>query len=361
LDANTYSEVILAMPGDSTKKHIKTALILADANMKFIPLYTLMILDGSVLATEESRNQWNLKTKFRVVPRCFGAYDFGGEEILSADIEEVCVETDTLSLDDYYEARSFALTMGIFYQDRILFELYNFLGNFGIKPSDVLPVLHERRLGYSDGIRALFRSFDEATKTELWDSKEELEAYTKSDRAVIEKYVTGELGNNVLYRHRASALLELVDDLHDAVFELAEELLRGKDEAMYHRYSSYLSELKIYSLCRKRNVFDLDQRYSHSFEYDFRSLVENEFEGLPNKLTESLEVSFFSTDDQKTLLLDQMRVQGSDLNGLAKLMSRIPGSKLQRSLSFSGSDATVESDSSGQFSTPTPVSPGEFT
>jgi radical SAM superfamily enzyme YgiQ (UPF0313 family) len=228
LDANTYSEVILAMPGDSTKKHIKTALILADANMKFIPLYTLMILDGSVLATEESRNQWNLKTKFRVVPRCFGAYDFGGEEILSADIEEVCVENDTLPLDDYYEARSFALTMGIFYQDRILFELYNFLGNFGIKPSDILPVLHERRLGYSDGIRELFRSFDEATKTELWDSKEELEAYTKSDRAVIEKYVTGELGNNVLYRHRASALLELVDDLHDAVFALAEELLRKK-------------------------------------------------------------------------------------------------------------------------------------
>jgi len=74
-----------------------------------------------------------------------------------------------------------------------------------------------------------------------------------------------------------------------------------------------------------------------------------------------LEVSFFSTDDQKTLLLDQMRVQGSDLNGLAKLMSRIPGSKLQRSLSFSGSEATMERDSSGQFSTPTPVSPGEFT
>ncbi len=73
------------------------------------------------------------------------------------------------------------------------------------------------------------------------------------------------------------------------------------------------------------------------------------------------DIDFFSTDDQKTLLTDQMRVQGSDLNGLAKLMSRIPGSKLQRSLSFSGSKAVVEDDSSGQFSTPTPVSPGEFT
>ena len=48
------------MPGDTKEKHIKTALQLADMNMKFIPLYTLMILDGSQLATQESRNQWNM-------------------------------------------------------------------------------------------------------------------------------------------------------------------------------------------------------------------------------------------------------------------------------------------------------------
>ncbi len=120
-------------------------------------------------------------------------------------------------------------------------------------------MLHERRHGYSEGIIELFRSFDEATTTELWDSKEELEAYTKSNRDIIEKYVTGELGNNVLYRHRAMALLDLVDDLHDAVFSLAEELLRNKDESLYQQYSPYLTELKLYSLSKKRNVLDLER------------------------------------------------------------------------------------------------------
>jgi len=360
LDANTYSEVILAMPGDTKEKHFNTVMQLADADLKLIPMFTLMILDGSELGTDASREHWTMQTKFRVVPRCFGAYDFRGNEVLSADVEEVCVATDSLSLEDYYECRSFALTMGVFYQDRVMYELYRFLSNFDIKPSNIIPVLHERRLGFSNGIADLFESYDEATRTELWDTKEELEAYTKSDRDIIDKYVSGELGNNVLYRHRAMALLELMDDLHEAAFDVATELLRSKDEAAYQLHREYMGELKLYSLSRKRNVFDLDLHYSHPFTYDFRALLAQDFEGLPQKLDEDQVIQFFATDDQKTLLQDQMYVQGSDLNGLAKLMSRTPGSKLQRSLFFDDSAGAEGVDTSQQFTTPSPVSPGEF-
>ena len=360
LDANTYSEVILAMPGDTREKHFDTVLQLADSDLKLIPMFTLIILDGSELGTDASREKWTMQTKFRVVPRCFGAYDFQGNEVLSADVEEVCVATDSLSLEDYYECRSFALTMGVFYQDRIMYELYRFLNNFSIKPSDILPVLHERRLGFSKGITDLFESYDEATRTELWDTREELEAYTKSDRSIIDKYVSGELGNNVLYRHRALALLELMDELHEAAFDVASQLLRSKDEAAYQLYLPYLDELKLYSLSRKRNVFDLDLRYIHEFTYDFRALLDQDFEGLPQKLDEPLAIGFAPTDDQKTLLKDQMYVQGSDLNGLAKLMSRTPGSKLQRSLFFDDSVDAQGVYTSQQFTTPTLVTPGEF-
>ena len=166
--------------------------------------------------------------------------------------------------------------------------------------------------------------------------------------------MSGELGNNVLYRHRALALLELMDDLHEAAFEVAIELLRSKDEAAYQLYRPYLDELKLYSLSRKRNVFDLDLRYSHQFTYDFRALLDQDFEGLPQKLDQPIAIGFAATDDQKTLLKDQMYVQGSDLNGLAKLMSRTPGSKLQRSLFFDDSDDAQGVYASQQFSTPTP-------
>src|SRR5207244_1353938 len=151
-------------------------LQLADGDVKFIPLYTLMMLEGTQLAMDASREKWKLRSEYRVVPRCFGVYRWRDEEILSAEIEEFCVESSTLPYADYLECRSFALTMGLFYQDRILHELHSFLRHHGIPPSVLLAALHERRYELSPGITALFRSFDEATDGELWEDVAELQA-----------------------------------------------------------------------------------------------------------------------------------------------------------------------------------------
>ena len=146
----TYSEVILALPGDSKEKHMKTVLKLADSGMESICMYQCMILVGSELGSNNSKQRWKMGTKFRVLPGQYGAYDFGGKEILCAEIEEICVTTESLALADYYECRSFALTEALFYQDRILVELYKFLENFEIKASDLLTILHNNRHKFSE-------------------------------------------------------------------------------------------------------------------------------------------------------------------------------------------------------------------
>ena len=45
---------------------------------------------------------------------------------------------------------------------------------------------------------------------------------------VIEKYAKGELGVNVLFKHRAIAALDLIDDIHEAAFSTSSELLKKK-------------------------------------------------------------------------------------------------------------------------------------
>lgn len=359
LDANSYSEVILGLPGDTKEKHFQTVLQLSDGGVKFIPLYTLMMLEGTQLATDKSRETWKLRSEFRVVPRCFGAYDWAGEEILSAEIEEVCVESSTLPYADYLECRSLALTMGLFYQDRILHELHQFLRFHGILPSQTLRTLHERRMTLGPGIAALFRSFDEATDGELWESVEELERFTKSDASVIARYARGELGNNVLFRHRATAFLELIDEIHDAAFGVAAELLRSRDAEAAERAAPFLAELKTYSRLRKRNLFDLGTEYVQTFTHDFERLLAAGFEGEPALAAEPVEIRFFPAEDQTELLRDQLRTQGSDLNGIAKVISRIPVAKLQRAVAFD-SGAERGRDRSTQFARPIAVSPGEF-
>ena len=334
MSANTYSEVILALPGDSKEKHFSTVLKLVDSEIKIISMYQCMILEGSELGADISKNYWKMQTKYRVLPRCYGRYTFGKKEILTAEIEEICVGTSSLPIEDYYECRSFALTLGIFYQDEILSELYAFLKNFGIKPSDLLPILHENRKYYSKGINEIYQSFDNDTRNELLDDRDEIINLIKSDKTIIEKYAKGELGVNVLFKHRAVAALDLVDDLHEAAFSAASELLRKKDAQGYEKYNSFLQELKIFSILSKRNVFDYEKEYSHKFIYDFQKLKGEKFSSLPIKLEKPINVLFFSSDIQKQLIKEKIEENGSDVNGIGKIISKMLGTMIQRKLKF---------------------------
>ena len=347
MSANTYSEVILALPGDSKEKHFSTVLKLADSEIKIISMYQCMILEGSELGADISKNYWKMQTKYRVLPRCYGRYTFGKKEILTAEIEEICVGTSSLPIEDYYECRSFALTLGIFYQDEILSELYAFLKNFGIKPSDLLPILHENRKYYSKGINEIYQSFDNDTRNELLDDRDEIINLIKSDKTIIEKYAKGELGVNVLFKHRAIAALDLVDDLHEAAFSAASELLRKKDAQGYEKYNSFLQELKIFSILSKRNVFDYEKEYSHKFTYDFRKLKSEKFSSLPIKLEKPTNILFFSSDIQKQLIKEKIEENGSDVNGIGKIISKMLGTMIQRKLKFESKiyEENIEDDS----------------
>ena len=347
MSANTYSEVILALPGDSKEKHFSTVLKLADSEIKIISMYQCMILEGSELGADISKNYWKMQTKYRVLPRCYGRYTFGKKEILTAEIEEICVGTSSLSIEDYYECRSFALTLGIFYQDEILSELYAFLKNFGIKPSDLLPILHENRKYYSKGINEIYQSFDNDTRNELLDDRDEIINLIKSDKTIIEKYAKGELGVNVLFKHRAVAALDLVDDLHEAAFSAASELLRKKDAQGYEKYNSFLQELKIFSILSKRNVFDYEKEYSHKFIYDFQKLKSEKFGSLPIKLEKPTNILFFSSDIQKQLIKEKIEENGSDVNGIGKIISKMLGTMIQRKLKFESKiyEENIEDDS----------------
>ena len=367
MSANTYSEVILALPGDSKEKHFNTVLKLADSAIKIISMYQCMILEGSELGSEISKNYWKMQTKYRVLPRCFGAYRFGEKEILTAEIEEICVATSSLPIEDYYECRSFALTLGIFYQDEILSELYTFLRNFDVKPSDLLPLLHENRKYYSKEINGLYQSFDNDTRNELLDNRDQVINLIKSDKTIIEKYAKGELGVNVLFKHRAIAALDLIDDIHDAAFSMAADLLKKKDAEAYEHYNSFLQELKIFSVLTKRNVFEYEKEYSHRFTYDFQKLMNDEFRGLPVKLEKPIDILFFSNDAQKQMIKEKIEENGSDVNGIGKIISKMLGTMIQRKLRFGSNvyNEKIQDDSNKTkildgVDVEINVSPGEF-
>lgn len=361
VNANSYSEVILGLPGDSKEKHFSTVFQLANSGLKFISLYTLMLLEGTVLATDKERSRWEIGTQYRVVPRCFGEYYFKNRKILSAEIEEVGVHTNTLSYNDYLDCRSLAFTMGLFYQDHILFELYGFLNTLGIKPSTLLTILHDRRMSLSTALTKLFRSFDADTDSELWEDLPNLKNFVKSTPETIAKYVAGELGNNVIFRHRATALINHISEIYDAAFLVARELVKEADPYNYDNHLRYFDELYRFSINRKRNIFELGVEIEDEFTYDFQNLLSENFMLHPVQLAKPVRIKFVQSPDQVEIIKHQLEIHGEDLNGIAKLISRYPIAKLQRLVTYGDSYKPAGNDSSVQFSSPTALSPGEFT
>src|SRR3712207_4570807 len=68
-------------------------------------MFQLSLLPGSELATPANRERFRMRTKYRVIPRCFGRFELLGHDVSVAEIDEVCVGLDTLSFDEYVDCR----------------------------------------------------------------------------------------------------------------------------------------------------------------------------------------------------------------------------------------------------------------
>jgi hypothetical protein len=170
-----------------------------------------------------------------------------------------------------------------------------------------------------------------------------------------------------LFKHRAIAALDLIDDIHEAIFSAASDVLKKKDIQAYKKYNSFLQELKIFSTLRKRNVFEYEKEYSHKFTYDFQKLMNEKFSSLPIKLEKPINILFFSNNMQKQMIKEKIEENGSDVNGIGKILSKMLGTMIQRKLKF---ESTIYEEKTEDSSKKTKIldgvdveiniSPGEF-
>ncbi len=328
-ESNTFSEVILALPMDSKAKHFDTVCKLVDTGLNQIRIFTLMVIDGAELGTDKERNTWNLKTRFRVIPRSFGAYRFGNETLKSVEIEEVCVENDTLSFNDYVECRRFAFTVALFYNDRSFIEIAGLLRHAGWSVSEWLVFVNDNLPADCTRLHGVYSDFVAETITELWESAEMLENHIKKDEGALESYIRGEAGNTVLLTNQARAYQECVEELNQAAFTCLRQFIARKGAGRVHIDEHFLHQLERYSLAKKKDLLDVDSVTEEQLDYDFDALESSDFAGIPTERAPAL-YRFAYLPWQKELLRDQMQRFGTTPQGWCKILSRTPIKKMHR-------------------------------
>lgn len=326
-----YSDVILALPGDSTRKHLKTIRDVMGIGLETVISHTLSLLDGTELAKREEREKYQMITRFRVMPRCFGKYEWlDKEEFIATEVDEICVGNTTLSFEDYQQCRRFHLTMELFFNDKILRELYEIMEHFEVHPFDFLYRIHE--IVPDSNLEHKYKKFQKDVVEELWTDREELIRFSKIP-GHIEKFKSGEYGRNLIISNKCDILLNHFDDLlgvaFDAARQVIEEKLKERDRLEdYEPISRFLEQLKTFIYFKKGHFLDKDKCFEGSFDYNFERLKEHFSNGFAP--TQSRKLKFFHDDQQRQMIDYQKNKVGESLAALSKIVAQVSIKKFFR-------------------------------
>ncbi len=257
----TASEVIVGLPGETLASHIETVSQMLDAEIDFISLFTLMLLNGSEMSTPTERERWGFRTRFRVIPRDFSELSNG---VRVVEVEEVVVGSSTLDFEEYVWARKLALVLQI--ATNFGFRpLVRFINAHGIKVVrlliDILDAASTAPApgagpGAPDAVVSLLRDFEAETRGELWENEDELRAFYQ-DPAHFQELVEGRRGNNLLQVYVARALAHSMPAWLNCVFHHAASLLDADSMTTVDR--SHFKEVEAFVRGRLHNLFGSDR------------------------------------------------------------------------------------------------------
>lgn len=313
-----FTEIIVGLPGDTLEKHFDSLRAGVDLGMANIRMYQLMLLIGSEMESSDSRDRYNFDTRWRVMPGCAGIYEFFGKKVGIAEIEEIVVANSTLTFEDYIDCRVMDFMVEVFINNDLYKEAFALIDFFGLKRFDVLLFARQRSDLYSEKVAEIFASFIKDTIKDLFPVKKDIQNFVATP-GVLEKHVTGELGNNEILDHKALCFLHF-NEVTAFIFAIFRGFLDSKD-LLTADVSGFLVELEKFTVCRKQNLLDLNQVIVEDFDFNFHQISMSKFKIDPNALTKSkTKLRFFHDERQLSIIKKASSIYGTSVSGLGRFI-----------------------------------------
>jgi len=246
--ANTLGEVILNLPGDTVESYTKSICDMVDAGLSVVRSFQLLPLPGATISKNSQREKYGLIGMFRVIARCFGEYDILLKKVAVAEVEEVCVGSNTMTLANHIKCRLLGLTVEAFHNNGVFSELVGLLKRRGVKESDWILAVHAKALEHPV-ISKVYESFRARTENDLCYSPKIAQNRFQMD-TIRRKYMSGEMGNNESFRHRGLLVFNLTEPMHMIAFAEAEALLGNKVS------KDHLKDIYCVSMARRARLLE---------------------------------------------------------------------------------------------------------
>jgi hypothetical protein len=319
------SEVIMPLPGETLASHIEGINQLLDTNVSMVTSHTLQVLHGTPYKdSPEFRDRWGYVTRWRLVPLDFSRID--GTHIF--DVEEVAVASKDMSFEHYVEARKYLFICDLCFNVDVFAPLKKFLTQNSIPISSWVASIFKNVHKAPNSVQSLIASFARETVEELWESEEALLSHY-SDSKVYQKVVDGEIGGNVLFKHRVRMYTQSAETWVSAVFDLTQSLAREACGADSHpEIESELNALRQYVLASISHCFSVEgiaEEIDRIIDFDIPAwLSDDDDQPLRNfRSPRPMRFVFAFTPQDAEILHDGFKRYGTDIGGLVKLMQRV--------------------------------------
>ncbi len=166
----TLTDILIGLPGESAESHLKTLSEVFNLGFDQIQPYNIRLLPGSKYETDEFREKYRVKTKFRPILGCYGIYD--GEIVFELE-ESVRATKDITELElDYFKIIHwliyFAWDAGVFGP------ILDFARKHGVNP---FTVIHKVSLSKHPILEKFFQEMREKSMSEWFDTAEAMTDY----------------------------------------------------------------------------------------------------------------------------------------------------------------------------------------
>ena len=285
--ANT--DLIIPLPGETEKSYFEGLKFLMD-NGVWTNTWTLMMLCGAELGRDEAIKKYDMKSKFRILPKAFGEYR--GVKVF--EVEQVCVSTNTMSFESYLKCRNHSFVVKLLAQ-QIFSPVQKLAKKLGISwfdiTRDVENIIHDNN--FTGKFKDLYKGFCSESHTELFDSKKDVVNFyneTKNYKALAQ----GDIGENLTEKYIGKAIL-----VYDDVISILFYVIRNK----LNKYHSKESGLEVITNSAEKwlkNLYMIDEilddkkvpenynQYELEIDFDFpKWLAESHlpFDKFKNKCT----------------------------------------------------------------------------
>ena len=176
-EISVASEMIFGLPNETKESFMTGVEELYKLDVDSIQLYNCKFLDGTDLATKQTKDDFGIITRHRFYEDNFQLIKTNTEygDIIACETDEVPVSSTSYSFQDFLEIRMLSFWNELFFSQGIYYEILKHLENYGIPPFKIIYKLNDQ-----SSMPVKFRSFIDEVKgkyeEELYKTREDLKS-----------------------------------------------------------------------------------------------------------------------------------------------------------------------------------------